>query len=394
MIFGFLIKIFKHELITGRIFSFICSLLVSILIYAILYKKTKDILISILTSLIYFSFGLINYWSTITRMDIFSVLLSLIGIYLITNYNNKKKFYTSILFFILAIYSNQSLIAAPAASFLWIYFKNRKKAIRFLILFSSFLAISFLLLNIITKGQIFLHTIYYNFSPSTFQFEEFKYILINMGALIVIGFFYILKYPKELFSHYFILSSIIATIKFIKSGSDLNYFIEPTIALVIVLGITIHKIYKHKKKAFLFLTILLILLLPTSNLERQERLGTCSIEYEGISNFIKTSPGNVLVEYQHMALKNKKELNPDAFKWYELESKGIINESEIYDYCLDKNYSLIIYFEDYKKIKGLKKCIDEKYTLIKKIKSEINYGAEWKIYKSKEIIKKINDTSS
>ena len=96
MIFGFLIKIFKHELITGRIFSFICSLLVSILIYAILYKKTKDILISILTSLIYFSFGLINYWSTITRMDIFSVLLSLIGIYLITNYNNKKKFYTSI----------------------------------------------------------------------------------------------------------------------------------------------------------------------------------------------------------------------------------------------------------------------------------------------------------
>ncbi|MCW1296105.1 MAG: hypothetical protein OH319_00290 [Candidatus Parvarchaeota archaeon] len=117
-----------------------------------------------------------------------------------------------------------------------------------------------------------------------------------------------------------------------------------------------------------------------------------------INNYVKNSDGNILIEYSGYAIQNQIEPSFDAWKIYTLEANDIINTDDIYNYCVEKNFSMIFCFGDLEKINGIKRCIQDRYILIDTIfvyqfeptrfygYIDPNYQIERRIYKLKDVI--------
>jgi hypothetical protein len=83
-----------------------------------------------------------------------------------------------------------------------------------------------------------------------------------------------------------------------------------------------------------------------------------------INDYVKKSDGNILIEASGFAIQNQIEPSFDIWKVHVLEERGIISSDDLYKYCVEKNFSLILSFGDLEKINGIMRCIHEKYVLI------------------------------
>ena len=93
------------------------------------------------------------------RVDILGIMFSIIGVYYVSLYEKDKPsyIYVATLLFILAVYTKQTLIAAPAASYLYLFFKDRKIAIKAMVMYVSLGILILLVLNIMTGGHFYKH---------------------------------------------------------------------------------------------------------------------------------------------------------------------------------------------------------------------------------------------
>jgi len=372
--------------VAGRIMSLISSLLVGFIIFKILTRKTKNKLIGSTFALAYFSVYYVFFWALSSRPDFISLLFSFTGIFFIliflekfTKYKKKNLcYYLSILFFILAFFSKQDFIAAPLATFLFLFIKHRKLSYQFLLHIIVVSLCIFLVLNLLTNWQFFIHVFLYHIS-----FQEFPtYFVYGFIVTSLVFLFFSLNFlfnrPLSLFSFYFLISLLTMVLHLPRSGIGSNIFLEPFAVMIILTGLTISNIKKIPiilmAVVFLFLQIPLTISggnLGSSFLSNLNYINNGFIQNfemeKKISNYVNNSDDNVFVEFPGYYVQNDVKAPLDVYKIYTLESTGVISKNELYGYCIQKNFSIIISFGDLESIKGIKNCIDDKYTLVETI---------------------------
>lgn len=341
-----LVKIFGISFSTGRFVSVLSAILIGSLIYKIVREKANK-QIAIIGSLLFFASPYIYNWTRLFRVDTLALLFSLVGIYFVFKYENNKKVYLSIPFFLLSIYTKQSFIAAPLASFTYLFLKDKKLGIKIICLFGLFAVLLFLLANYITNGQFYLHTVIYN--ANLFSINEVISSYIRMirihTVLFGFAFFYVLynvsKKKLSLFVIYFIISALVA-VSAGKIGSNINYFIELIAVSCILSGMFLGKLrFKTKKESLasiLVMTLLLIQLVLFAPMPYVYDRSTG----QKISSYILNTNGSILSEDAGFVVINNRDLLIEMFMATQLEKQGLWDQSTFVGDLQNKKFSLII----------------------------------------------------
>ena len=193
-------------------------------------------------------------WVAYTRVDFLSIALTVGGLTVFGLWGQREKSRwgraAAIVLFALALLAKQTVLAAPAACFLWLLIRERRGALWFALWMGLAALLPVGLLTALTGGQYWLHTVTYNQNVMHWN-ELWQWWLPHLwrlyhfpiaGAAVLCVWVLFAAWKRgtsralELVAIYFVLNAL-STASVAKSGSAENYLLEPQVALALFLGI-------------------------------------------------------------------------------------------------------------------------------------------------------------
>ena len=351
-----LVKFWGVSFATGRFISVVSALLIGFLLFKIIQEETGNKYIAIISSLLFFASPYIYEWTCMFRVDTLGLLFSLIGIYIVFKYQKSIGLYLSIPFFILAVYTKQSFIAAPIASFIYLYIKDRNLAVKNAGLFAFSGIVLFLVINYVTNGQFYLHTIVYNINPYSIVHMILGYIKTIQIHTILFVFavlytlYTIFKKEVSLFPIYFLIAALVAFFTAGKSGAYLNYYIELIAVSCILFGLFLSKLQPQLEKKDSMLGIFFIILLITQLIlfaHMPYVMGNTPtsgdrINGQKISSYITNTNGSIFSSNAGFIVADGKNVLFDNAVFTLIEREGLWNQSKMVDELQNKTFSIIL----------------------------------------------------
>ncbi len=169
MLTGFLAKLFSPALVWGRAISFICAILTGVIIFRISRRSGADIAASLIGVLLFYSLPLVNFFSSLHRIHIFSVCLVICGFYLTMPRSDSLgrisiSEIAGMVLMALGTLAKQTAVWAPLAYFIWLGTVSRKEAgpafLRMLLL-AVITAFGHIVLLVATRGRYYDWVVYY-----------------------------------------------------------------------------------------------------------------------------------------------------------------------------------------------------------------------------------------
>jgi len=234
--------------VAGRTVSLFAALFIGFFIYRILKRETNSTYYSYVGALLFFASHYVYTWSSRYRPDFLGIFFSTCGIYLFLKYRHNRKIFLSIPLFLLAFFTKQSFLAAPGAILIYLFFNDRKMFVKFGLAIMGGVGCSLVLLNFITDGQYFLHTIkFLQTNPIYFMHSVpfFYKMLIIYPIILIFALLYLLHGVRRIHSVYiwwFIATITVAAYTASKEGAWINYFIELFAVICILVGMSLHKL--------------------------------------------------------------------------------------------------------------------------------------------------------
>jgi hypothetical protein len=392
LLVAILIPIFGPTFAIGRAISVISTLIIALIIGLMVKRETKRSLLSAGIGMLFLISPYTFAWSILMRVDMLALLFSLLGIYYVSLHTDDDKIYFSIPFFLLAVYTKQTYFAAPIATFLYLMINNKKNVgLRLFTLFCAGAAIIFLILNNLTGGQFFIHTIE-NDASHGFSVERmiqfyrgFLYGFLYGGfysLLLLLSFTTIFdnawKKKISLPVIYFLVA-ITFSISIGKPGSCFNYLLESTAVLLILAGIGLDRLGRGLKPSFAFSTV--IILGSLIGLSLVGDLASFSNDagyidtYKVLSGYLNDTPGRLLSEDAGLLVINNR--SKDVFEFFvfsSLSRSGKWNETRFVTDIENRNFDLLLLHlnstnprlpdaERERYTEGMLKAIKENYAL-------------------------------
>ncbi len=143
-----------------RAIAFLSTCATAIILTFWTYRRTRHRWAALLTGLIYLSFYHVYDWGALARVDALGVLLAVLGIYCFDRFRSWK---IALLFFVAALFTRQTLFAAPMALFFTLIFSpHRKEGFRFLLSLVLCGVLGLFVLFLGSAGQAWNHLVVYN----------------------------------------------------------------------------------------------------------------------------------------------------------------------------------------------------------------------------------------
>jgi len=355
LLWSLFVKLFGVSFFSGRIISIISCLTISALIYKIVLKNTNNKKVAITSALIFLASPYVYSWSTLARVDMLGLLLSILGIYLVLT-GEERKVLLSIPIFIASFFTKQFFVMAPIAAFVYLVLRREKKlALKFGFLFLISLAALFSALNYFTENQFFLHVVLYNANPFSIHRAISCYIAfirIHWG-LVLLSLYYLLVVvvTKErgenvrLLLIYFILSSLFA-LTVGKVGSSINYFLEVIAVSSVLSGLSIKRITNSDNERYKDLLFVILIIQMVSFAHAPFISHSWSSVYDLESNQMVSEQirnmNKVLSENGGILVINGKEIYFMPFEFTQLAIQGIWDDEKIVKEIRDKSFEAII----------------------------------------------------
>lgn len=257
----------------GRWISF-AALLGSILLCGrLVLLYTGDRNAAWVASLAAASSSLLSYWGTIAQVDTLAAFFALSAFYHYSRFHvrgerlqGQKALWIAGLCAALALFTKQTMAAAPATILILLWTRDRKKALWFGAIFGAGMAAAVLAINAALDGRFLMDTVFANMNPfSGAKFlAQFRYfVLISSGMLVIVAVSFSRMIRGRCLGPCVYLG--LAVLVFLgtasKIGSDTNYQIESTLLLAVCAAIGLHqlnffKLYFQGSKSWI--TLLLI----------------------------------------------------------------------------------------------------------------------------------------
>lgn len=250
-----LVKLFGLTFFPGRILVILSGIAIAFLIGSIVLREMRSAGVSpavarascpslrapaIAFAALFLCSPFVQFWWPLLRVDLVGLALTLAG--LVIFHRDPQRARTAALFFVLAIYTKHTLLAAPAACFLWALLNQQKKSAAKLLLASVTIgAIAFAAGEIATHGVLFFalfrsHPDPYRWSeyPSALlQIAEANPLLVLLAAILLIGDIHNKRASLPLL---YVVTAALAVLTIGKAGSNSNHLLELIAALCVAAG--------------------------------------------------------------------------------------------------------------------------------------------------------------
>lgn len=345
------VPIFGVSFGAGRLLAFLAVIGAAYIIYRIVLHFTENKIISLITALFYLAIDYVYVWGIYMRIDTLSIFFNMLGVYWVIKYEeNYKRLRWCILFFLLALYTRQSMIAGATGAYIYLLTKNRKMAGRLILYTTVYGLLVFLSLNAITGGQFYLHVVKYNnniFTVRQLWFflskEIFTYTVFLFTSLIT-SILWLKDKKRRIISLYFIFAFLVQ-LTVGKVGSMLNYLIEPVGIMGIIMGILTGDALK-KKNQVASLGIATLILLQLANYYYGPNTLSWgwrpSPPLEALDRYVKEAQGPILAENLGILPAHDKDIYFDPFIFTQLHYQGLWDQSKIVKDIEERKFDVIM----------------------------------------------------
>ena len=214
------------------------------------------------------SSSLLGSWGTIGQVDMLAAFFALAAFYNYSRFEVRgaNSLWIAGVYAGLAVFTKQTMIAAPAAIFLCLLMRDRRKALWFGAILGGSIAALVLTTNSALDGRFLANTVFANMNPFSAgkflaQTRYFVSISFGMLAIVVVSFGRMVRGRALAPCIYLILATLVFLGTAAKIGSDTNYQIESTLLLAVCAAIGLHQVnffqlYFERSKSWV--TMLLI----------------------------------------------------------------------------------------------------------------------------------------
>jgi hypothetical protein len=237
-------------LIIGRLISFfstiISAVVIGLIVGTVIPGKQKLTAVFASTGV----FLIIPYvleWAPLFRIDMFGLMLSLTGLYLIIkNPEDLKNLVFAAALFILSTYTRQSFgLAAPLAAIIYTFTANKRKGITLALMYSLGGLVLFAFINGLTDGAFFFHIITANINAFNWVvvmnyvrdiWAKMPLIVVFFGLYLIAGWRHSRTYR---FLAPYLIAGSLGALTIGKIGSNVNYLVELSAGFALLAGIAL-----------------------------------------------------------------------------------------------------------------------------------------------------------
>ncbi len=249
-----LMPIFGEGYAAGRLVNFGSALLVAALIYRIVAAETQDRRGGALAALLFLGSPYVFHWIALFRVDLLGLGFAFAGIYAVWKAGREapgaraERIYLllALLLFLLALYTKQTLFAAPAAAFFALWRSNRRLAAAYGLALVAIGGGVYLALDYFTGGALSFGLLTSN--ATVFMPEQLVNLLGNFSVtfpvLLALAFFGLVQRVQRgniNVLDWYAVTSFAALVMAGRTGAWENYFLEAIASACVLAGIALAK---------------------------------------------------------------------------------------------------------------------------------------------------------
>lgn len=344
----------------GRAISVVSALLTAVFLALIIHTLSHNRFAALVTAVIFLAVPFVVYWSSLLRIDLLALLLSMAGLWLLARWPASRwAMIGAGLLLIAAIYTRQSYaLAAPLAAFVWLWTQQgRRRALELAGLVVGLGLIIFAALTAVTGGGFFLHVIRANVNPFSWQSVGNWLLqvgstmpLLSLGGLLTVALGY-KRLPGWPLLAAYLLGSFLSALTIGKVGSNANYLLELSAALSLLAGALLA--WRHDKAPWQHLVLLLLCTLQLGWLVR----GTMDRYVDGdlvprrndegplveLETLLNNTPDPILAdEYMGLLTRNGRSLYLQPFEMTQLANDGVWDQTPLLDDLKSQTFPLVL----------------------------------------------------
>ncbi|MFC1601354.1 glycosyltransferase family 9 protein [Candidatus Sumerlaeota bacterium] len=257
---AFLLLFSSPSLAPGRILSLVCVLALTALLGWIIFSQTRNCPAALSAPLLFLVTYEVTNWIGFYRVDLLAILFGVAGLaLLLEREQTNRRAYLAGLLFLLAGYTKQIQLVAPLAATAYFLFTDRRVAKRLAAVWLGGGLALFLLANLLTRGQFYIHTVVYNANEfdwlgfrgwlghiDRFYRFELLAVLVALASLVAV----IVHARRAKASRpeprgrlglivLYALLNLLYVVGIAKKGTTVNYLLEPLFACALLIGVAL-----------------------------------------------------------------------------------------------------------------------------------------------------------
>ncbi len=362
------VALFGPSFLPGRLISVVCAWVCAGCIGLIVHRATRDCIAGIVGGLVFLAFPFVVVWSSLARIDLLALALSLAGLCLLVHQPvSRRRLVAAALLLVAAIYTRQSYaLAAPLAAFVWLLAKaGFRRALGLTAIVAGSSGALYLALNVATQGGFHFNIVTANvnewsadrLSWNLDRFTGTAAILSLIGVVsVAVGW---RRNPLWPLSTLYLIGAFLSFTTIGKVGSNVNYMLELCAALSIAAGSMVawSRAEGNSPLVQVALSVLLaiqIVSMAQDTLRRElpqlQGRRAAAPALEKLESIVARAEGPVLAdEYMGLLTLQGRPLEIQPFEVTQLALAGLWDQQPVLDGIHDKRYPLILvhYFPHY-----------------------------------------------
>jgi len=354
------IRLFGLNLWSGRLISFLAALGVSGVLFLWIYRETRWPAWSVTAALLPFLSPLFFNRTAFYRVDVLAATLSFLGVYLVAFSRDERWDILAVAVLVLALFTKHSMVAAPAACFLYLLRVDRRRAVRFVAWLAGTVCIICIICIISTRQEFFRHLFLYHVLGSDLEvFAVHHRTFVRWSAPFVVcwGIFVVLALVRtrgRSLAAFYGLTSLVHFVFLRRVGASVHYLLEPSIACFLATGLLLPQIQDVRPLKSLGAAIAAVLLIVLIGVqyglagrelageETPDMLRASLQRDSAIMEEIRERPGDVLAEQPTYALLAGRDIQVAPFHIAQLAKAGKLDQSRIVQAIQTRRFSLVI----------------------------------------------------
>ncbi|MBN2002648.1 MAG: glycosyltransferase family 39 protein [Anaerolineae bacterium] len=380
--------LFGPTFFLGRLLVLGSALATALFLGLIVQELTQQRKAAIITGLLFLTIPYVVEWSGFLRVDMMALALSTAALWVVSAYpaaaDKRRQTIIAAILLVAAVYTKQSYgLAAPLAACLHLWFQDRKAALRLVAMVGGLGLALLVVLNIASGGGFFFNIVTANAN----QFEMgtllryWREVRATVPLLLILGSAFLFltptgktpapngvpRLPGWTLAAPYLVGGVLSAATIGKIGSNVNYLLELSAALVLIAGVLwgwsagVAKSHMGKEElrpawtiwqpaAHNLLTVLLAL--QVAFLLRNTLQGPVealkwrvkSIEnLKSLDQRVETTGGPILAdEYMGILTLNRKALYLQPFEMTQLALAGQWDQTPLLESIRNREFSIIM----------------------------------------------------
>lgn len=233
-------------LLGGRLFSLVSTLAIAGLAAALVSREWRSRPAGAVAGALFLALGPTILWASLYKQDMPALAFGLAGLAWLARWPAGRRAYGAIPWFVLAFYTKQTAVTAPAAAIVYLLWRDWRFGLRFALANAAAFAVPLAVLEVVTRHGFWTHVVTYHAFPwqqerflkNLRQFVDFHRLLLPLAALGLAG---IVRARRPSLVGLYAAFGLTSLIGNGTIGANANHLLEALLVCCLLVGVLVSR---------------------------------------------------------------------------------------------------------------------------------------------------------